>query len=147
MIGDDAVELLGHRAIERAHARLDVRHRDAGLGGGERAGERRVRVAVDEHRVGPLVAQQLAERAEHAARLLGVRAAAERQLDLGRRHVELAHEDRRELVVVVLAGVDEQLVVGGAQRPRDGRGLDELRPVADDRDDLHRGDPRSAGSL
>ena len=46
-------------------------------------------------------------------------------------------EDRRELVVVVLAGVDEQLLVALAQQPRDGRGLDELRPVADDRDDLH----------
>ena len=138
MVGDDAVELLGHRAVERAHARLDVRDRDARLGGGQRAGERRVRVAVDEHRVGPLVAQQRAERAEHARRLLGVRAAAERRARSPAAGLRAPDEDRDELVVVVLAGVDEQLVVRGAQRAGDGRGLDELRPVADDRDDLHR---------
>ena len=41
----------------------------------------------------------------------------------------------RQLVVVVLAGVDEQLVVLGAQQARDRGRLDELRPVPDDRDD------------
>ena len=35
----------------------------------------------------------------------------------------------------MLAGVDEDLVVLGAQRPADGGRLDELRPVADDGDD------------
>ena len=29
MVGEHAVELLGHRAVERAHPRLDVHHRDA----------------------------------------------------------------------------------------------------------------------
>jgi hypothetical protein len=33
------------------------------------------------------------------------------ELDLWARHAELAHEDGRQLVVVVLAGVDEQLLV------------------------------------
>ena len=36
VVGQDAVELLGHRAVERAHARLDVRDRDARLRGRER---------------------------------------------------------------------------------------------------------------
>ena len=39
---------------------------------------------------------------------------------------------------MVLAGVDEQLLVALAQPARDRRGLDELRPVADDRDDSQR---------
>ena len=51
MIGQHAVELLWHRAVERAHAGLDVPHRDAVLGSGERTGERGVRVAVDERQV------------------------------------------------------------------------------------------------
>ena len=57
------------------------------------------------------------------------------ELALGARDAELGDEDRRQLVVVVLAGVDEQLVVLGAQQARDRRRLDELRPVADDRED------------
>ena len=137
VVGDDAVELLGHRAVERAHPGLDVRDGDPQLRRCERARERRVRVAVDEHRVGLLGAQQIAERGEHARRLLGVRAAAELQLDVRARHRELAHEDRRQLVVVVLARVDEQLLVRLAQDPGHGGRLDELRPVADDREDLH----------
>src|SRR5205807_2053555 len=50
---------------------------------------------------------------------------------------ELGEEHRREVVVVVLARVDEDLLVLGAQQPRNRRGLDELRPVADDRDNAH----------
>src|SRR3712207_7624383 len=42
---------------------------------------------------------------------------------------ELGDEHRRQLVVVVLPRVHEDLVVALAQRPRDRRGLDELRPV------------------
>jgi len=41
------------------------------------------------------------------------------------------------LVVVVLAGVHEDLGGTLAQQPRHRGGLDELRPVADDREDLH----------
>ncbi len=63
--------------------------------------------------------------------------AADPELALGARDPELLDEDRRELVVVVLAGVDEVLLVLLAQEARDGRGLDELRPVSDDGDDLH----------
>ncbi len=46
---------------------------------------------------------------------------------------------------MVLAGVDEQLLVALAQGPRDGRGLDELGPVADDGEDAHRRSLRPGG--
>ena len=59
------------------------------------------------------------------------------QLPLGPGEPELAEEDLRERVVVVLAGVHQHLLVRGAQRSGDGRGLDELRAVADDCEDLH----------
>ena len=62
---------------------------------------------------------------------------AEVELAVGPRDAELAEEHRRQLVVVVLAGVHEQLLVALAQRARHRRGLDELRPVPDDREDLH----------
>ncbi len=51
---------------------------------------------------------------------------------------ELVDEDLRELVVLVLARVDDDLVdPARAERLGERRGLDELRPVAHDRDDLH----------
>ena len=55
----------------------------------------------------------------------------------GRGEAELCEEHARERVVVVLAGVHEDLLVALAQRPGHGGGLDELRPVADDGEDLH----------
>jgi hypothetical protein len=136
VVGEDAVDLLGHRAIEGAHPGLDVGDRHVGLGGRKPAGERRVRVAVDEDEVGLLDGDERTERGEHPRRLIGVRAAVDAELALGPRHAELVDEDRRELVVVVLAGVDEQLVVLGAQQARDGGRLDELRAVPDDGEDL-----------
>ena len=56
---------------------------------------------------------------------------------VGRRDSQLVEEDRRELLVVVLSGVDQKLFVAFAQRPGHGRGLDELRPVAQHRRDAH----------
>ena len=49
-----------------------------------------------------------------------------------------------QLVVVVLARVDQQLLVALAQEPGDGRRLHELRAVPDDRDDRSSGAERSA---
>jgi hypothetical protein len=56
---------------------------------------------------------------------------------VGCRQSQLLEEDRRELLVVVLPGVDQDLLVACAQRAADRRGLDELRPVADHRGDAH----------
>ena len=69
------------------------------------------------------------------------------ELAVGPGEAELGEEDRRERVVVVLAGVHEDLLVLLAQRPRDGGRLDELGPVADDGEDPHSRQPmRSPGA-
>ena len=74
VVGDDAVLLLGHRAVERAQAGLDVADRQVELRGGERARQRRGGVAVDEHHVRGLGDQQGLEPLQHH-RELGDRAA------------------------------------------------------------------------
>ena len=55
----------------------------------------------------------------------------------GAGHAELFEEHARELVVVVLARVHDQLVVALAQAARHGGRLHELRAVPDDRGDSH----------
>jgi hypothetical protein len=101
----------------------------------ERARERGVGVAVDEHQRGLQLGQHRLEAPEDAGGLRDVRAAAGIQLTGRRRDAQLFEEDARELVVVVLAGVDDELVTVLAQAARDRSRLDELRAVADDRDD------------
>src|SRR5207247_8795039 len=72
---------------------------------------------------------------------------AQPELVVGPRHPQLLDEHRGQLVVVVLASVHQDLFVTGAQQPRHGGRLDELRPVADDGDDPHPGRyPASASS-
>ena len=124
-VGDDAVDLLGHRAVEAAQARLDVADRDAELRGHERGGERRVDVAGHEHDVGLGVERDRLEALHHARRLLA-RASPSRRRACGRARRRRAPRRRsRDIAcVVVLAGVDEhvlELVGRAAARRRSAR--------------------------
>ena len=138
-VGDHPVHLLGHRAVERAQARLDVADRKAGLRRHQRARQRRVGVAVDQHHAGLLGGQHRFQPHQHRPRLLGVAARAGVDAVVGRRQPELLEEHPRQSVVVVLAGVHQHVVADLRQRPRQWCRLDELWPVADDREDLHAG--------
>ena len=103
-----------------------------------RAGERRVRVPEDDDRVGALRGDHLADARRAACPLRG----AEVEPVCRLRQPELLEEDRGELVVPVLPRVDDDLVDPASRgAPRERRRLDELRPVADDGEHLHRADP------
>jgi hypothetical protein len=71
-VGDDPVDLLGHRAVEAAQAGLDVPDRDLQLGGHQRRRDRRVDVAGDQDDVGLVLEQQRLEPLHHARGLLRV---------------------------------------------------------------------------
>ena len=128
---------LSSSGIVRSYERmpgLDVRDRDPRLRAGQRARQRRVRVAVDEHeRRAPPRRSSGSSAASIRAVCAVLRAAAELEPVLRPRQPELVEEDLRERLVVVLAGVDEHLVGDGAQRPGHRGGLDELRPIPDHR--------------
>ena len=85
MVGQHAVALLRHRAVERAHAGLDVRERKPQARARQRARKRRVGVAVDEREVGRhVVAATGSNACMMRADLLAVRARADAQLAVGR---------------------------------------------------------------
>ena len=66
-VGHDAIDLLGHLP-ERAQAGLDMGDRDVELGRGNRAGQRRVGVAIDKNRIRLFAQHNALERDNHAAR-------------------------------------------------------------------------------
>jgi len=103
-----------------------------GHSSGKSGRQRRVGVAVDEHHVGTLFGEELFEKPEHLARHLPVRPAADREVEVRLRDTELFEEHIRHLVVVVLPGVNEDLLVALAERPAHGSGLDELGTRPDD---------------
>ena len=125
--------------IERSPLRRPASTWASGIAGGDgrpRAGERRVRVAEDERRVGPLRLERRGDARLHRARVGRVQVEPVLRL----RQVELLEEHLRELAVPVLAGVEDDLLDPAlAQRDRERPRLHELRPVPDDGEDLHRG--------
>ena len=143
VVGDDAVPLLRHAPVERAQSRLHVRQPRAAaigereLGGEDGRGQRRVRVAVDQHAIGRVLEHDGLQSDQHVAGHGPVGAAADLEVDVGLGDLQVAEERRAHGIVVVLPGVDQDFGVGAAQRSADRRGLDELGPRSDDGQDPH----------
>ena len=108
-VGQDAVDLLGHvQSPERSPASRCATGMPQ-LGGGERAGERRVHVAGDDDERRALLEQDPLERDQHLAGLLAVAARADAERVVGRREAEVLEDLLRHPAVVVLARVDDDL--------------------------------------
>ena len=116
------------------------------------AGERRVDVAGDDAEVDLVLEQDPLDADQGLGGLLGVASRADAEEHVRPRHPELAEEDVRHLVVVVLPRVQEQELQGGIERgqlPVDRSRLHEVRPRADDKADAsrHAGDPTVGSTL
>ena len=111
---------------------------DVHLGCGERPGQGRVGIAVDQHPVRPLLQQHSLQPKQHFADLPAVRPRPHSQIHVRLREVQFLEEDLGHPVVVVLAGVDQKLLMPGSPHgPADWGGLDELRACPDHRGDFH----------
>jgi hypothetical protein len=134
LVGDDPVDLLRHRTVERAEARLHVADREQKLACGQRGGHGRVHVARHEHDVRLGLQQDRLEPLHDRGRLLRVRPGPDAERIFRLPHAELLDEDLGHLAVVVLAGVDEdvfELVATPAELSRDRCDLHHVRPRAD----------------
>ena len=138
-VDDDAVDLFGHRPVERTQPGLDVGDRHAALRGDQRAGERRVDVA-DRRRPGRR--RCASSHSSNAIITRAVCTACEPEptprFTSGGGDAEVDEQRLRHRPVVVLAGVDEhRLDARVAQRPQQGRDLHEVRPRSGDHDAPH----------
>ena len=145
-VGEHAVDLFRHRAIEAAQAGLDVDDRDAELHGGEGGGQRGVHVADDQHGIGARRRQHGLQAPHHLGGLHGVRAGADLQVVVGDRQVEVAEELPGHRLVVVLTGVHQRRRDGGMapHLPQQRADLDEVGARPHDVDDLHGPRPPTA---
>ena len=108
--------------------------RTPGLVRRPRARERRVRVAEDDDGVRLLALERFGDPGQHRVHVSRVRL----EPVGGLREPELFEEHVRELAVVVLPRVQDDLLhTRLAQRDGQRTGLDELRAVAHDGEDLH----------
>ncbi len=106
-VSEDAVDFLGHRAIEAAQAGFDVGYGNAELYGGQGDGDGGVDVADHEDEIGLAFEEDWLDASENFGGLRGVRAGADFEIDVGLGDAHLAEEDVGELFVIVLAGVNE----------------------------------------
>ena len=126
ILNEQTVATVGYLVLDAAH-----------LAGHHRGRHRRVRVAVDQHAVGLVLEDDRLQAADHLAGHGTVRPAANLQVDVGCRQLEVAEEGGAHRLVVVLAGVHQHLGVVVAQDAADGGGLHELRPRPHDGEDDH----------
>ena len=141
-VGDDAVDLLGHRPVVAAQSRLDVRNANAAFPRRHRAGECRIDIPGDDHQIGTKFGERVLELCCRALRRARVK------LDVRPRQRQLGKEDVFQERVVVLTRVDEPLLdVSTPLERRVDRGhLHVVRPGADDVDDEPSGHQRPASS-
>ncbi len=90
-VGQDAVDLFGHRTVKAAESGLDVSYADTELRRGER-------LAFDQNRLNTL---------QNFGGLRGVRARANFEIDVRGGDAHLAKKNVGQLLVIVLAGVNE----------------------------------------
>src|SRR3990172_5139097 len=107
-VGELAVDLLGHRHVERPEARFHVRHLHPHLLRGERAGDRGVHIPHDDDPFGPIHLKYLLEGHHDLRRLLRVASRAHLQVLVGFRDRKFPEENLRHVLVVMLHGVDDR---------------------------------------
>lgn len=140
-VGQDAVDLLRHCHVEAAQARFDVRHRDVQLGGGQRACQGGVGVAIDQHHIGLFLQQHFFNGFQHAPGHRAMGAAMDVQKIIGLVHAQLGKKHVGHVGVKVLAGVHQHLSQTRCcgNGVANHAGLDELWAGAQDGEDFHGG--------
>ena len=115
-----------------------MRDRNVKLGSRNRASQRRVCVAVDEHGIGFFIEHDALQRNNHAPRHLTLRAAVNAEGMLRLANAEFFKKNVGHVTIEMLASVDENLdkALAFRNRTRQRRGLNELRPRADHRQNL-----------
>ena len=134
-VGEDPVDLLGHLAITRTQARLDVGYRDVQLDGGERRGQGRVDVTHDDHGTRWPVHEVALVGGHDLPGLFGMGPRPDAEVHVGVRDPEIVEEAVRHAAVVVLAGVHQFDLEARGQRRDHRRDLHEVRPGGRDHAD------------
>jgi hypothetical protein len=141
VIGKHPVELLRHRPVEGAQAGFDVYDRDVELRRGQGSGEGAVGVSIDERGVRLELKHRAFEGFEHAAGHGSMPLASQGKPLPRPRNSKLLEKDVAHVGVVMLAGVDQELLDAprriGGEGPAEHSRFHELRSGSDDRKDLH----------
>ena len=146
LVGQNAVNLFRHRAVERPQARFHMGHWYQQFSTNHGRRHSRVHITINHHEVCGSSDEDRLERGHNGSRLRRVAARAHFQIDLGPGDAQLVEENGRHVGVEMLPGVYQYLPgdSGFGERRRDRRHLHEIRPRSDDVHNLHSLKPASA---
>ena len=121
------------RAASASSLPIDMRDRHAQLSGRQGGAEGGVHVTVDDQQRGAAGDELALDAGDHGGGLLAVGAGPDAEVDVGVGQAQVGEEHVRHPRVVVLAGVDEHLLVPGLGQSADHRGgFHEVRPGTKD---------------
>lgn len=100
-------------------------------------GDRRVRVAVNNHRIRLHLFQHLLDANQHGGGLLAMRTGTDAEVFIGRGNVQFLEKHIRHICVVVLARMNQILLMLLPKFRAKRRRFNELRPSADDGNESH----------
>jgi hypothetical protein len=138
-VGEDAVDLFGHGAVEAAEAGFDVGDANAEFDSSEGDGDGGIDVPDDENEMGLVLEKHGFDALKDFGRLGGVGAGTDLEIDVRRGDAHLLEEDVGEFFVVVLARVDEDgLDLGMALHfAHEGSDFGEVGARSDDIEDFY----------
>src|SRR5215471_2186527 len=138
-IGEQAVDLLGHRVVARTESGFDVAYRYSELRADEGGGQSGVHIAVDEDEMGLTLDHDRLECGHDSGCLLAVSSRADAEIHVRLGHFELAEEHVGHGSSVVLTGVDQSLADFGicAQGAQNRIGFHEVGARAYDMENVH----------
>ena len=138
-IGQDPIDLLGHRSVEAPEPRFDVGQRNAQLGRYQRPRQGRIHVADDQNEIGTCHREDLGQPLHDLGGLPDGRVRSNPEIHLGRRYPQVLEERTGHPMIEVLAGVDEAQVNLRIEREllNHRSDLDEVRSSPHDRGDVH----------
>jgi hypothetical protein len=111
-VSDKAVDFLRHRQVEAAQPSLHMGDSDTHFGRNQSGCECGVHIAVDDHQIWLVLNEEILQCSHDGGSLVAVAARADAEIDVRARQLQLTEEHFRHLVVVVLAGMNQQLVHG-----------------------------------
>src|SRR5258708_1627138 len=131
MVDQSAIDFLRYALVKAAVASLHVENRDLPALGRNHS-EAAISIAVEKHGIGPFLLENVVNAGNHRRDRLRWRIASRLQGEIRPADIELLEEDVIQLVVEVLAGMDQDLLHMAIELGDNARKLDELGPRAND---------------
>ena len=113
LIGQNAIDLLGHRTVPRSKAGLYMADSHPHFCRNQRGCDRRVHISVNQDQIRCVLRHCVFKANHDFGGLSGVRTRADFQVEVRPRHAQLVEKDLRHVGIIMLPGMNQTLLDSG----------------------------------